>query len=348
VTAARARLRSGAVAAAVRAARTAPFEAAVAWLDRLDRWPPAGRLAVLTYHRVDAPGRPDRSPGLLSAAPTDFETQVRWLAERFRPVSGDTVVEACRPGGRLPPRAVLVTFDDAYDDFAAHAWPILRRHGVPAVLFVPTGYPDRPDRTFWWDRLDAAVLGSRGRASLDTPLGRLALADEASRRRSASALREAVKRRPHDEAMELVAGLLDALGASDAPSPVLGWDALRALAGEGVTLAAHSRTHPLLTRIPDERLDDEVAGSVADLERELGAPPALFAYPSGAFDDRVVDAVRRAGIAAAFTTDRGVDDLRTADPLRLRRINVGGRSSVGLLHAQLLPTAWRLVDRRRR
>jgi peptidoglycan/xylan/chitin deacetylase (PgdA/CDA1 family) len=328
-------------------ARTRPFEAVVSRLDGLDRWP-ADRLAVLTYHRVDRPDRPDRSPGLLSATPEAFERHVRWLAARFRPITGEQVVGTIRSGGGLAPRSILVTFDDAYDDVAEHAWPILRRHGVPAVLFVPTGYPDRPDRAFWWDRLDAAILGYRDRAALDTPLGRLDLGGPDARRRAADSVRAEVKRRRHDDAMVLVQELLEELGAPAAVSPVLGWDALRSLAGDGLGIAAHTRTHSLLSRLPADRLDDEVAGSIADLRREIGAALPLFAYPSGAFDEPAVAAVGRAGVVAAFTTERGVNDLPAADPMRLRRINVGSRSSVGLLHAQLLPAVGRLVDRRRR
>lgn len=316
-------------------------------LDRLDSWP-ADRLAVLTYHRVDRPGRPDRSPGLLSATPEAFERQVRWLSARFHPITGEQVVGAVRSGGGLAPRSVLVTFDDAYDDVAEYAWPILRRHGVPAVLFVPTGYPDRPDRAFWWDRLDAAILGYRERAALDTPFGRLVLGDPGARRRAADSVRAEVKRLRHDDAMALVQELLEELGAPAAVSPVLGWEALRSLAGDGLGIAAHTRTHALLSRLPADRLDDEVAGSVADLRREIGAALPLFAYPSGALDEPAVAAVGRAGVVAAFTTERGVNDLPSADPLRLRRINVGSRSSVGLLHAQLVPAVGRLVDRRRR
>jgi hypothetical protein len=87
---------------------------------------------------------------------------------------------------------------------------------------------------------------------------------------------------------------------------------------------------------------------VADLRREIADPLPLFAYPSGAYDERSVGAVERAGLVAAFTTRRGVNDLPSADRLRLRRINVGGRSSVGLLHAQLLPAVGRVADRVRR
>jgi peptidoglycan/xylan/chitin deacetylase (PgdA/CDA1 family) len=243
---------------------------------------------------------------------------------------------------------VLVSFDDAYDDFAAEAWPVLRRHGIPAVLFVPTGYPDRSDQAFWWDRLDAAILGAP-QGELETPLGRLALGDPASRRRTAGFVRDQIKRRGHEEAMALVAQLLDALDAPPGRSAVLGWDALRTLSGEGLAIAPHSRTHALLDRLPDDRLDDEVAGSLRDLESRLGASAVspLFAYPAGGVDRRAVAAVERAGIAAAFTTRRGINDLASADWLRLRRINVGARSSVGLIHAQLMPTVWRLADARR-
>jgi peptidoglycan/xylan/chitin deacetylase (PgdA/CDA1 family) len=129
---------------------------------------------------------------------------------------------------------------------------------------------------------------------------------------------------------------------------VLGWDRLRALAADGVALAPHSRTHPLLTRVGPDRLADEVAGSLADLEGQLGSVPPAFAYPSGANDDAVVAALADAGIRLAFTTARGnesVDGGTAPDWLRLRRVNVGGRTTPALLRAQLLPVP--LPPRRR-
>jgi peptidoglycan/xylan/chitin deacetylase (PgdA/CDA1 family) len=83
-----------------------------------------------------------------------------------------------------------------------------------------------------------------------------------------------------------------------------------------------------------------VAGSLADLERRVGPVPRAFAYPSGANDDRVVAALADAGYRVAFTTARGNVPLGAAagpDWLRLRRVNVGGRTTPALLRAQLLP-----------
>ena len=98
-----------------------------------------------------------------------------------------------------------------------------------------------------------------------------------------------------------------------------------------MTLAPHTRHHPLLDRVPLETAIEEIAGSHADLEREIGplAPiPRVLAYPSGAHGGSAVTAAREAGMDIAMTTDRGGNDLRRVDRLRLRRINVGGRAGV--------------------
>ena len=84
--------------------------------------------------------------------------------------------------------------------------------------------------------------------------------------------------------------------------PLCGVAELREFARYGIEIGAHSRTHQDLVRASTRDLFDEVAGSRADLEA-LGFPsPPLFAFPYGAHDARVRDAVRRAGFALAFAT----------------------------------------------
>ncbi len=316
-------------------------------VERAAPWRP-GVLAILTYHRVDERGaRPDLMPNLLSATPDGFERQVEVLAERYRPVSLAEALEGLARPATLPPRAVLVTFDDAYADFAAVAWPILRAAGVPATLFVPTRLVGASGRPFWWDRLWAAcVAPASGRASVETPIGALQVG-AADGPGTVKRLRTWLKRQEHDSAMAVVDRILGELGEppADADS-ILTWDRLRALADEGVTLAPHSRTHPLLDTVPFDRAVDEIAGSWADLAREVADPPRVLAYPSGAHGGRAVEAAREAGMVAAVTTERGGNDLRAADPLRLRRINVGLRAGPPLVRGQLVWAS--TIDARRR
>jgi peptidoglycan/xylan/chitin deacetylase (PgdA/CDA1 family) len=301
-----------------------------------------GVLAILTYHRVDDPAaRPDLMPSLISATPDAFAGQVAMIARDFDPVSLHDVLAALGDPHRLPRRAVLVTFDDGYRDFAANAWPVLRSSGVPATLFVATAFSGDPTKRFWWDRLWDAVSRS-DRATIDTPVGTLPVGGPHAGS-TVAALRGWLKDLDHDATLVEVDRLVEALGATtpDGVEPaVLAWDDLRRLAGEGVTLAPHTRTHPLLDRVAIDRAVDEIAGSYADLERETGsiaAPVRVLAYPSGAHGDPAVEASRRAGMDMAMTTRRGGNDLRRADRFRLRRINVGGRASVPLIRAQL---AW--------
>ncbi len=302
---------------------------------------PAGKrrpsdVAVLTYHRVDEPGaRPHLHPGLISATPAVFDIQLTELARRANPIDLADLRAAMRGERRLPARPVMITVDDAYEDFAEHAWPRLRRLGLPVTLFVPTAYPGDPTRRFWWDRLSHALRTSP-RQVLEAEGVRHDLGDQASRLATFRRLRALVKATAHDRAMAMVDGWCTTLGLPDAPSGVLDWTALRALAAEGVTIAAHSRTHPLLTHLDAAALPDEIGGSHADLEREIGSVAPVFAYPSGDHDEAVISAVAMLGFEQAFTTERGLVDLRRVEPLRLRRINIGAATSIAALRLQLI------------
>lgn len=293
-------------------------------------------LRVLTYHRVDEPGaRPWLDAGIISATPATFEAQMRYVSANYRVISVLDLLRAVENKTLLPPRAVLVTFDDAYCDFEQHAWPILRKYHIPVVLFVPTSFPDHPERLFWWDRLSHA-LHTTGKEETVTPVGRLPLATGAQRTQACVALKNYVKTLPHDAAAKYVGQLCMELGILSTQNSVLGWDALRKLAGEGVALCAHTQTHPIMNNISPEEMYNEAYNSLQDLEREIGRTAPAFAYPSGFHNEEVVRAVGHAGFKLAFTTERGINDLGRTHPLQLQRINVGLRTTIPILRAQLL------------
>jgi peptidoglycan/xylan/chitin deacetylase (PgdA/CDA1 family) len=324
------------------AANSAAFARLVEALDRRDRHR-TNVLRVLTYHRVDWPdARPHLYPSLISATPEAFSRQMEFVAAQYQVVSLAQVLDARRGGAPLPPRSVLVTFDDAYRDFAEHAWPVLERLRLPAVLFVPTAFPDQPQRAFWWDRLYAALDRTTFRGPLTSPLGPLSLADPRARQAAFERLKLVVKQLPHDDALALVDRLCEQLAVPATTGDVLSWEELKQLARRGLDLGAHTRTHPLMHRVSALRARAEALGSLDDLRHHLGAAAAVFAYPSGGFDAQVVQLLRDAGFELAFTTGRGVNDLATADPLRLRRVNVGRRTTLPLLQAQLLSLSTRL------
>ncbi len=97
-----------------------------------------GALRVLMYHKVnDRPGNP------LSVPVGLFDEQMAQLRELgYTVVSLEDVLAYYRDDTQLPPRPVLITFDDGYRDNLENAAPILERHGYPATIFVPIGFLD--------------------------------------------------------------------------------------------------------------------------------------------------------------------------------------------------------------
>src|SRR6267142_6771368 len=142
-------------------------------------------LRILAYHRVaelrDTPAVDSRS---ISATPEGFARQMEHLARFYRVVSMPEVLEAVEKGRPSPKRAMLITFDDAYADFAEVAWPILKQFRLPATMFVPTAYPDQPERAFWSDRLYQAFAATSRIPINVSPLGHLLLLPPEQKRRS--------------------------------------------------------------------------------------------------------------------------------------------------------------------
>lgn len=127
-------------------------------------------LRVLMYHKVN-----DMWPNPTTVSTAIFEEQMALLGQLgYVPVSLDVVRDHYLLDTELPHRAILITFDDGYRDNLENALPVLRRHGYPAVLFVPIGYLDdgRPlpheeslqvlgirNETLCWDELAELEAG---------------------------------------------------------------------------------------------------------------------------------------------------------------------------------------------
>jgi peptidoglycan/xylan/chitin deacetylase (PgdA/CDA1 family) len=109
--------------------------------------------------------------------------------------------------------------------------------------------------------------------------------------------------------------------------PLLGVDQAREMQGAGMELGAHTRHHPALSDIAEASLDDEIAGSHADLEQALGMRASSFAYPYGKMSPAASAAVERAGFLGAVCSRSGFNDPAAPD-YALRRVEVRGTDSL--------------------
>ena len=246
-------------------------------LGFLLRMPRTARLSVLAYHRVLA----DHDP-LLPAVPTaaEFEARMRWVAANFNVLPLPDAVRALREN-RLPKRALSITFDDGYADNYLIVLPILRRLGLPATFFIATGYLD--GGCMFNDVVIEALRQASGpHAELeDLGLGRHPLGSHEQRSRAIDRILARLKyfepARRTDAALEIA----KRAGARVPTDLMMSSDQVRTLHASGMTVGAHTVTHPILAEIPAQRAREEMAAGRARLEQITRAPVCLFAYPNG-------------------------------------------------------------------
>jgi peptidoglycan/xylan/chitin deacetylase (PgdA/CDA1 family) len=292
-------------------------------IRRLGTW--RGILAF-TYHRV---GTVDGvyDSGMWDATPTAFDRQVELLKKEFDVIGPDQLAEAGPPRRG---RYVLLTFDDGYRDSFDEAFPILRRHQVPATFFVTTGFLDNP-RIPWWDEI--AWMLNRSRKSVLAPCGlvrdSLSLRPEA-RRSTIRFLTDMYKRLPREEQPALLESLAIAAGTgrheADGREAWMTWDDVRRLRAEGMHVGGHTVSHPLLARLPADEQEREIAGCKERLETELGERMRYFSYPDGgrgSFDEDTRRCLARHGIELAFSFYGGYRSVDDWDPYDVRRCCVG-------------------------
>lgn len=135
-----------------------------------------------------------------------------------------------------------------------------------------------------------------------------------------------------------------------AESPLMGWEEIRELSGQGIEFGSHTRSHPRLTALEPGEAREEIFRSREELEDRLGAPVSSFAYPFGDFSEEVEAQARHAGYEAACTIVRG-NRHSPRNLLRLKRVPVDEFTTPERLRWRLSPLydlAWALKRRLRR
>lgn len=263
-----------------------------------------GRHQVLLFHRVlpaadpMLPGDPDRGA---------FDRLLGALKRHFAILPLDEAV-ALIEQERLPRASLSITFDDGYADNFTQALPVLQHHGLSATFFVATGYLD--GGRMWNDTVIEAIrrLPPGPLDLTGIGLGRHAL-EEGRRAAVALSLLRAIKHRDGTERQALA----DAVGALAGPLPddlMMSRAQVGQMAAAGMTIGAHTVSHPILTRLSDQAAIGEMRQSKAELEQLTGRAVELFAYPNGKlhqdYEPRHAEMARAAGFRAAFTTEPGV------------------------------------------
>lgn len=293
-------------------------------------------VRILAYHRVLPSAEPSGFSfdlDLVSASSEAFRRQLAIVRRRFAPMRFDELADCLDRGRPVPSRAVLITFDDGYDDNYRIAFPLLREAGLSAMFFVSSGHiaSGRPYAYDWLVHMLCTTPQSRLHApelGIDCPLpaGPDALA---ARRQLAGQMLDRIKTLDAEGQQALVDrlqrewNLPDAAGHPDCRP--MTWAQLREMHAAGMEIGSHGVDHRMLAKLSPQAMRDEVAGSKQAIESALGAPVTAMSYPVGgrdAYNEAVMAAAREAGYRIACSYLAGCERLQPDARYQMRRLPV--------------------------
>lgn len=314
------------------------------YLNTLSHHPRPGNGVILMLHRVIADEREAALPhrNELCIGVHTFGQLLNRLRQHFDCVPLMELLEPHQPAGRRP--RLALTFDDGWRDNATLAFPLLRRHRMPASIFLSTDHIGT-NRAFWWESIGETLWGSHGAAAREhlrerldeqgvaPPGALLEPIDDQSRSLALAHYLQELKAQSPDR----LQALADDCPRGDEPQ-ALDWQQVHQMETSGlVRFGPHGASHAILPRLDDIRLQQELRDSSAALHRYCRAALPVYCYPNGDHDARIRERLQHLHYRYALSTRPGQHTAQ-GDPLALPRIGVSH-------HTAQSPTllAWRML-----
>jgi peptidoglycan/xylan/chitin deacetylase (PgdA/CDA1 family) len=293
-------------------------------------------LTVVGLHRV-LPESDPRWAGadpLYTVTPGFLADCLDFFARHYSVVSLPQIEAAHANGTLLPPRPLLITFDDGWADNLEYALPVLRRHGLSFALFCASDAIDRREGFFqerliaaWRSgRLTAQDMGSLWRACANADEIPQDVMSEAAVRRLTGRLQ-----RLSPDRREQVLSAVDSQ-LHDPLRHMLTASELRQMVEAEVAIGVHGKRHEPLTEVAD--LDGELLESRRTLSRLCATNEeqvASLSFPFSRHDDRVVSRALQLGYRLLFGGGSSLTPVAAKVPALIARVGI---TAAGLADAR--------------
>lgn len=304
---------------------------------------------VVTYHGVFPPGYKPNSEALDGHLVTAemFRQHMRLLKSKYNLISPQEFLSSLQGKEECPPGSVLLTCDDGLLNVLTEMLPIIAELELKVLLFLTAASALESSSMLWYEKLNLWLKEGTRTARVELPGGAGALtATPGNPDVQWRPLIRVLSRFEAQQREQLLCEIRTQLGISET------WDSeysqteslrrrffmlnasqSRELARAGVTIGAHTLSHPMLSQMPDQLAHEEMVESRVRLENATGEPVWALAYPFGDVESvgvREPELARRAGFQCAFiNTESEMADGCFAVP----RIHVSSRTSVTELEA---------------
>ncbi|MDC4203659.1 MAG: polysaccharide deacetylase family protein [Candidatus Manganitrophus sp.] len=285
-----------------------------------DRCPAQRRLFIVGYHAVVEETDRAIDAGMMPQqliSKSLFEKEIDQIGAQFDFLSIDQAVDFLEGKFHLKRDSVVVTFDDGYRGIYDHAYPVLKKKGVPAIFYLCSDYVGTSllfdhDRLFYL--IQRAVNASLPIEGLllqrDVPFDSANPITRGTPLEVTRRLLEICSKTELDGFIRLLQEKLS-VGGADFPSEaaIVGWDEVKEMAEGGMTFGSHTASHCLLTEVDPKVVMEELRSSKASLEARLDRKIEHLAYPDGRVSPFIVEAARACGYRSACTTAHRVNRI---------------------------------------
>lgn len=278
---------------------------------------------ILMYHRVadSLPAGGFFDSGMYVTA-RSLENHIKQVKKYFQIVPLASILD---PGQPVAGNCCAITFDDGWYDNYQFAFPVLKKHRVPASIFLPVNYIGT-DRQFWFQLFWQASTSASTRGVLDDFIGELCSylpGDVPRNQMTLKSLLVHLKGVPPAELDLLMQRMQEkyvAPGGAITRSTV-NWDEAREMEAHDISFGSHGLSHHILPPLEGAQKEREIRESFEILKQKLPDFLPVFCYPNGDWDDECVQYVRESGYLGAVTTRLGTVSRRQ-DPFLLNRIGI--------------------------
>lgn len=319
--------------------RAASSLASLGVLRALENLPTQPGVLVFNHHRIGDREGCAYDRGLFSASAEQFEAQVKYIQRHYPVLLPHQLAEVIARKESLSQMHAMITFDDGYLDNYTVAYPILKRYGVPATFYLVSDFVGT-DTVPWWDAISSTVRECKHEALVLTWCDQSPVVLGPDKDAAIATLVSAFKSDRNRDPGAALKELREESGVtvSGEGRRFLDWNEAREMVAGGMEIGAHTRTHPIISKLSGNEQMDELRSSKASIEGQLGVAVESFAYPNGTLQDftpETKELARAAGYTTAFSFYGGVNRNGWNEPYDLLRVSPDPRRASFRLDAVL-------------
>ena len=283
------------------------------------------KFPILMYHRFSF----ENEPFKLSA--NVFEQHISILKKNYTVLSLEEISMHLTNGQALPKNIAAITVDDGYADVYDIAFPLLKKHQIPATVFLATNFIEYRS-WLWSNRLEFILKNSKKKEfsfALDQDY-HFNVSTFSGWHKAQLRIYNYGRTLPAVDKNLLLDSLADVLSVKvpdvviDQFAP-LNWDQIREMRDNGIHFGSHTRGHEILSRLSAGEAEVELRESKHLIEEKLNQSVTTFCYPNGTAEDytkETISMLKETGYDCAVTTIDGLNNGET-DRFQLRRMGCG-------------------------